>query len=885
MSLMDVVEAGDVTGVIRELDGLTPLRRKEFGAALATRRAALELEYVYGQPTNLLDAQVAAELGCQDSASAAADYLRDLERQRGLTSMTEDGTWLVAVLELRPVEWRVELVGFLSEYEPTWRTFGFWLLEHLVHDTGCPLPTTDGFLTAWLHDRWVGSRLRTTDFKGRVSGEDMRERLLADPWTDQLLPLALTRPGVDLPLQVLAEVSAVEPGLLDRVQLARRCFALFPDVEVWLWNLLTSVDLTPAEDARIAAVRVELLDQGVERLLKDGTRPELSYELQLLRAMSPTPAEHAVLARDYLTLLDGSPPVVEYAQEVLAVLDETGSVEPELLTEAGERVLLRSEKKLVRAQLSWLDKTAKRDPARAVQVVRSAAIAFDNQESALRDRALAVVARHLKAAGDSVLPELRTAAERLGPGLSRQAAELFGLPTAGTVERFVDILPAVPVPRSVPGPIGTAEEVAEEVAAVLAGDQDVVAFERALDGLVRHAHLDRAALAVALEPVTRKEPRWHHDHRPVELYDVARAVRDEPPRKLDFLTVRSETLAGDVLLARMIEVADAVRSGPPPFLLAVPTRATGALDAPVLVERLAAYEELDITPGPVDLAQALLRVTPTTDDAVIAAAGELGSDAGKRLAHWLTTGGMPHQDSKPEDWDPRTAHQRNAFLKRSCPGFVVDPPLPEAVAALIKPYTEEDQDEQPPQPFWIAQLPHHRDMIAVRQYFMTSAKGRGAPTLPLLAESGGPAGYSVHMALAWSAGTHRPQDREPWADAILVLAARGQLDTALLGQLLAVLARTGLVQLDKLVEALRVVVDMGAPALVWSALEAALPLVLCDKPVRGCEALLAFAVDCASKCGANGEITAVTAVAEKGGSSQTAKNARALREVLRRARR
>ncbi|MEO6086794.1 MAG: DUF6493 family protein, partial [Umezawaea sp.] len=629
---------------------------------------------------------------------------------------------------------------------------------------------------------------------------------------------------------------------------------------------------------RVAAPRLEVLDRCLERLLVDGTRANVATWLDLARLLAPTPVELVALTRDYLVLLDGSPPVAEYAQEVIVELDEAGLLEPESLSEAGERILLRSEKKLVRAQLSWLDKIAKRDPARAAQVVTTAAIAFDNQDSALQDRALAVVAKHLRAAGESVLPALRTAAQRLGPGLAPRVAELFGVPPEVATERVADALPAVPEPRPVPGPIATVAEVAEEVAAVLAGDQDVVAFERALDGLVRHAHLDRAALAAALAPTTREEPRWHHDHRPVELYDVARAVRDEPPRELDFLTVRSDTLAGDVLLARMEEAADAVRSGPPPFLLAVPTLATGALDAAVLVERLATYEELGISPGPVDLAQALLRVTPTTDSALLAAAGKLGSAAGKRVARWLTTGGMPHHETKPEDWDPRTAHQRHAFLKRSCPGFIVDPALPEAVAALIRPYTAKHQDEQPPQPFWIAQLPHHRDMVAVRQYFMTSASGLGASTLPLLAESGGPAGYAVHMALAWSVGTHPSRDGDPWADATLVLAARGQLDTTLLGQLLAVLVRVGLVQPHRPVAALRTVMDMGAPGLVWSVVEAFLPLVLEDKPVRGAGELLAFAVECASLSSAKGEIEAVTAVAEKGGSSQIVKNARALRK-------
>lgn len=51
---------------------------------------------------------------------------------------------------------------------------------------------------------------------------------------------------------------------------------------------------------------------------------------------------------------------------------------------------------------------------------------------------------------------------------------------------------------------------------------------------------------------------------------------------------------------------------------------------------------------------------------------------------------------------------------------------------------------------------------------MTSGKGRGATVLPLLAESGGPAGYALHMALAWSTGTESTQHRVSMADALLV---------------------------------------------------------------------------------------------------------------------
>ena len=102
------------------------------------------------------------------------------------------------------------------------------------------------------------------------------------------------------------------------------------------------------------------------------------------------------------------------------------------------------------------------------------------------------------------------------------------------------------------------------------------------------------------------------------------AVRDEKPREVavhvDPYRSRYFSRAGAMLAARLSEAIDIVESGTQPFLLAVPTLATGALDAAVLVERLSELEELGVEPAPVDLAQALLRVAPAADARTLHAA-------------------------------------------------------------------------------------------------------------------------------------------------------------------------------------------------------------------------------------------------------------------------
>jgi hypothetical protein len=57
--------------------------------------------------------------------------------------------------------------------------------------------------------------------------------------------------------------------------------------------------------------------------------------------------------------------------------------------------------------------------------------------------------------------------------------------------------------------------------------------------------------------------------------------------------------------------------------------------------------------------------------------------------------------------------------------------------------------------------------------------------------------------------------------------------------------------------------------------------LLRDTPLRDAAVFLSLAVECVSRCGAKGEIAEVASVAGRGGSSQTAKNARLLCDALR----
>ena len=132
-------------------------------------------------------------------------------------------------------------------------------------------------------------------------------------------------------------------------------------------------------------------------------------------------------------------------------------------------------------------------------------------------------------------------------------------------------------------------------------------------------------------------------------------------------------------------------------------------------------------------------------------------------------------------------------------------------------------------PHALALLPQHREIIAARMLvaFAGLAELRppsaGAPVLPALAESGGPAGPATHLLVAYGLGARRFEEQLFAVDAMLVLAARGQLDADRLGRDIAELTGLRRLKPQRVVAALREAARTGAYATVWAVLSAALP--------------------------------------------------------------
>ncbi|MEU3571317.1 DUF6493 family protein [Kitasatospora sp. NPDC036755] len=875
MTLIERVRAGDADGVVRELAGLTPAQRRDCIAELKEIRQEIGEEWWLKR--DVLLSLMVAGAGCHTAATSAAAWL-----SWSGPGFRQDDSWdhpaLRAVIESRPPEWRSALVAGLAERRATsWAKGKYRLLEHLVLTTGCDVPTSDGFVTRWCLDRtWPYTSRR--DLIVGMTGATLWERLSKDPF----VPLLTSR------LFELDEIGS----MLDASGNEQR-------PEDWWPTCLMRL----AEQGILD--RAELIDRCLARLARGGRTSDQRGFLKLLRAFAPTAEERTARARTYLALLDALPTVAAHAQQVLADLDGAGLPAPGLLAEASATVLTRTEKKLVRAQLGWLDEAARRDPARSGEVVLAAAHAFGHPDPDLQGRALRVTARHLPAAGPAVLPKLRAAAELLDPAHTARAGELFGGGVPVPAEAYRELLPPVPPPVPVPGPLDSAEEVAEELGAVLAGDPDAVAFERVLDGLVRHVHRDRPALARALEPVLRAHAwsgtRWADCSPRAVLHVALAAVGQATPESLRSPGFGTEF--GDVLAGRLEEAADRIRTGGTPFLLATPTSATGALDAATLVDRLAVYEAADAEPGAADLSQALLRVVPTEDPEVTAAAERLGSPAGQCVARWLRSRGLPAQPSTRRRFTPAQdleghwrAHEFEGVVltvvdqpgedstdRRSGVDGTLAPDFVELVGPLVHsgPRTIRYRPGTPPR-LWLAALPNHREELAARLLdAFAHTEGRGtAELLPHLVEAGGPAGPAVHLAVGYGLGARRPEDRTAAVDALLVLAARGDLDGPLLGRELAELLLIGAVKANRLTDSVRAAAATGAYGTVWSVLAAALPQLLTATPARGTGELLAVAADCARRSGSRGPIAEVSATAGRGGSSRVVKEARALREVL-----
>ncbi|MFF4909332.1 DUF6493 family protein [Streptomyces sp. NPDC001260] len=876
-ALMEAVRAGRTAEVVGLLDELTDAERRAAFPELKALRKELRAAPWDAASRRAYPALYAAGVACQTGAAAVASWIAAADMRWSGTS----AALLLRLLGDRSPEWLADLTHRLAQ-RPAASGVPYELMSGLVRLSGCPVPTTDAYVRGWMgHVGWAWQR-----------GGTLLDRMRQDPHLKELVA-------------ALFETSDIG-GLLE-------------------WPRGDGPDSWTGALSGLAAERLVeremMVDACVARLLRGGTTTEQRFFLRLLKGLDLTGDEERQRRADWLALAcDAVSPVAAHAQAVLSALALDGELSTRRLAEMSSAVLFRTEKKLVRAQLVLLGKVLARNAGAAEELLPVVARAFGHEDSDVQERALKLVERHLKKAdGTEVRGEIAAEAENLIPGLRVRAVRLLGTAAVSAVPApYEEVLPPVPLPTRLEPAPASAAEVAEEVGAAMETEPGVAGFERALDGLVRHAHHDREALVEALGPVLAR--RWWNDAESGLRYQSRFGRSDFAVSDAeDGLDLLLAALLGKVELgtlhavvqhgstprecghsalsrafaARLWEVAYRLRTDPLPFLLSTPTWSTGVLEPDELVDRLAEYRRLGARVSAADFAQALLRVRRADRPAAGRAAeraAALGTREGARLADWLVA---------PDDAQPATRRRiSGSRILLECdelPRLQRD--FPEQYRHLGRPvgvftdrwYCHHWNDDA--RQHWLAVLPERRELVAVRLLRDLSALAvdddRGAAVLPQLAESGGEAGEAVHLGLAYGLGARHAEDRLAAVDALLTLAARGQLDPARLGADLGQLVRRGAVKPLRLAESARTAAATGADATVWETLRHTLPLLLADfatggagASARGLGELLAVAAESAERCGARGEIPHLAQTADRRGSSRIVAQARRLRSAL-----
>ncbi|MGW2473347.1 DUF7824 domain-containing protein [Streptomyces sp. NPDC001665] len=872
-TLLDAVREG-------RMDDIRPLlARLDRGG----RKAALEelkalrkeaRGWRWGERTRVRKAILVAGAGCHTGAAGCATWLGARDMRDWVHSPYP---WVLEVLRDREPDWLADLAHRLAaravESDAEYR-----LVEELARRAGCPLPVSDGMVRAW------AERVNSARWHGG-SGKSLIEVLRAEARLDVLVPHLLTMP--ELP-SVVAWVDSGSPA------------------DYWPAALTALV-------AEGGLDRAALLDSCTARLLRGGKPTDLRFCLLVVRGLAPTADEEARRVADWMAMAaDGPSPVAGHAQEVLARLDAQGALSVRQLAEVSGGVLFRTEKKLVRAQLIHLGKVLRREPSAADELLPVIADAFGHPDTDAQERALKLAARALPAASPEVRAEAAGMASLLAPVHREAARAVFGelLQDAPGTAAYEEILPPPPAPRPLGPPAASAAELTEEVvAALLRSGQDVTAFERALDGLVRQAHTGREELVAALEPALAGQwwatvPRDDVDRRMLRgcegLHLVAasllgrisrRAVHDGQTRETPTGSCSHAALDA-VVGARLWEAAADVHTGRVPYLLATPTWHTGAIDAPELVERLRGYGELGVKAGPVDFAQALLRVRRTGDEEAAERAAALGTAEGDRLAEWLRADEavatvLPRQVETDvpvaRDWLRQTVTTVRRVLLSTDGNRLVRHRFPRSFHWLGSPHAPLDHrcyHWVVESPHWTAILPEDGETLAAWLLPTVAScvdEQRGTTwLLPALAETGGPAAGAVHLALAYGLGARDPEDRLSAVDALLVLAARGRLDAELLGAELAQLILRESVKPNRLADAARTAAGTGAYATVLSFLVPVLPALLArERAPRALSDLLAVAAECAEHSGPpqTGPVPGLAETAARGGTTQLVRQA------------
>ncbi|MFD5573057.1 DUF7824 domain-containing protein [Streptomyces cadmiisoli] len=593
---------------------------------------------------------------------------------------------LLRELELTAAQ-REELLERLESVYRPWPYFGDWAIRVrcaiALVEIACRCDV-DGVVRALDHEWWPNNEKGFGDALVDLLDGWPPEDLIAlahalKPLWSHLLPVSALVRAAGKPFEIddegavdwfeylaVQDTPEASADALTASPLAAAALSRLPDAEGLGRSLARDADRGGAAAATLAVLardghidRSRLLRSALQGPLGSEPRTVTPGYLALLTALEPTIEEQTAAADTLVTLVVSaiSTAAVKDALGRVRKLADLGRMTDKQVDECLQGLLARPEKTLAAPALPFLWSEARRSPARIGELAPLLGEAFSHPSRGVQEKAVKLAGKLADRLDEDTLKDLSTAAAQLPADLRRQADGLLDSPVTAPRPDAprTDPLPQPAAVPAFPPPMGSAEEVAAELGAVLADPvAQPVAVERVLDGLVRLAHRDRQALAHAVEPVLRSnERRPHSPGRLTRILLVARAVTGRRPEDdaspYPYFRCRDcghEAFEG-VLDSRVDEVVRRILDGTsPPFLLATPTCASGSLDPHVLLERLTEYRRTRVRPGEADFDQALFRVRPDPSFPP-AAAEELGSTEGRRLARWLSAGGFPARVCEP----------------------------------------------------------------------------------------------------------------------------------------------------------------------------------------------------------------------------------------------
>ncbi|MFD0664794.1 DUF7824 domain-containing protein [Thermocatellispora tengchongensis] len=547
----------------------------------------------------------------------------------------------------------------------------------------------------------------------------------------------------------------------------------------------------------------------------------------------------------------------------------------------------------MRAAVAWIDDAVRREPRRADLGLRALAAIFAIDTLMIQERAVRVAARLAARAGDEGRTAIMEAAGGLPAELREKIATAYGETVAARDTGPAPVLVAPPGP-ALPPPVASPEELVRRLSAV-ADPLPVAEFECLLAGLAEWAHREPGTLRELLLSWWQPLNPGFFGYVGYATYEtlltlfrrVVLAFASPPDSRSLSATIKTEqvywhgrNVLDEFYRDRAHElIAHFEDERAYPALLAAPTSATGSIDPAVLLDRIERLDAAGVEALPADLAQALLRLDPEAGEPVAERAEKTSGEAGRALAAWVRGGGLPDRRARCE-----VRHHKRYYSDYQEIEIAFDPPVEGPFRKLFTPTSSYADTME----FWPLVLPAHREVVAAHalaalQLHVSGSGTDQAAVLVSLAHADGPIGRAMACALACAMGFEAASGRAAAADALLVLAARGQVPAAELARAVTDLVTGEFVKLSRVIGVLDDVTGAGGHEAVWAIVAELLPALLPgpgERPRNGLADLLAAGARAAAPAAAKAVIPELAAVAARKGSSRLAQEARRLQALL-----